>query len=269
MKQKSFLAALLLLVTCLTVQAQKVKINLVDGQTFRYDVEKVESITFDENVEFVDLGLPSGTLWASCNIGAAAPEDYGDYFAWGETKTKAMYGPDTYKWMNYWEKVSSTVAAINKYTVDDSYNGIWYSNGVFVGDGITTLLPEDDAATANWGSDWQTPTSDQFLELKQYTTQQWTTRTGKDGFQNHGYLFTSKKNGNYIFIPAAGLNGYDSTQGEDEVFRYWSASLYIRSYEAKSFVDYTTIDDTLPRGELGNDGFGRYIGLPVRPVWKK
>ena len=98
---------------------------------------------------YVDLGLPSGLLWATCNVGANNPQDYGDYFAWGETTPK-----DFYSWSNY--KYCRGYEQLTKYCTmsDYGYNG--YT------DNLTTLLPEDDAATVNWGDGWRMPTKEEF-----------------------------------------------------------------------------------------------------------
>ena len=97
--------------------------------------------------EYVDLGLPSGTLWATCNVGASKPEEYGDYFAWGEVKAKDKFDVSTYKWYN------GSYKAITKYCTDSEYGTV---------DNKTELLPEDDVATAYWGSSWCIPSSKQF-----------------------------------------------------------------------------------------------------------
>lgn len=135
--------------------------------------------------EYVDLGLPSGTLWATCNVGANAPEEYGDYFAWGEVEPKDTYNWATYKYCNGYNQFT-------KYCNKSSYG----YNGFT--DTLTVLLPEDDAATANWGIGWCTPTEAQWRELCQNTTNIWTTQNGVSG-----RLFTSA-NGASLFLPAAG-----------------------------------------------------------------
>ena len=159
---------------------------------------------------YVDLGLPSGLLWATCNVGANAPEEYGDYFAWGETQPKS-----TYKWSNY----------------QYYYDGIWvtkYCNNSDYGyngftDNLTTLLPEDDAAAANWGGNWRMPTKEEFQELYNNTTHTWTTQNGVNG-----RLFTAA-NGNSLFLPAAGFR-YDSSLYEAGSHgNYWSSLLLLRT----------------------------------------
>ena len=134
----------------------------------------------------LDLGLPSGTLWADRNVGASSPEDYGNYFAWGETSTKSNYDWSTYKYAN---------GAPNKLT---KYCGMSKFGNNGYTDSRTTLERSDDAATANWGSDWCMPTQQQFQELKDNCAWTWTKRNGKDGYEVKG------KNGNSIFLPAAG-----------------------------------------------------------------
>ena len=136
--------------------------------------------------EYVDLGLPSGLLWATCNVGANAPEEYCDYFAWGETQPKDVYDWSTYQYCN------GSINTLTKYCnrPDCGNNGFT--------DDLTTLLPEDDAATVNWGGDWRMPTYDEWRELYQNTTHTWTTQNGVNG-----RLFTAS-NGNSLFLPAAG-----------------------------------------------------------------
>ena len=159
--------------------------------------------------EWVDLGLPSGTLWATCNVGANAPEEYGDYFAWGETAPKEdYYDWGTYKWCNG----SSTT--LTKYCTksDYGYNG-------FV-DNKTELDPEDDAAYVNWGSSWRMPSLEQIQELCENCTWQWIQRNGVNG------QLVTGPNGNTMFLPAAGSRWDVSPYGAGSDGYYWSRSLY-------------------------------------------
>ncbi|MBO4550910.1 MAG: Ig-like domain-containing protein, partial [Bacteroidaceae bacterium] len=181
--------------------------------------------------EYVDLGLPSGTLWATCNIGANSPEEYGDYFAWGETTApKEYYIWGNYQWMipggeNWYE--------ISKYTIDDNQtSGCWYRNEeVFVGDGVRELTVDDDAAVANWGASWRMPSVVQFEELinTQYTTATWETVNGKKGKK-----ITSKRNGKSIFLPAAGYWDGSLLYDDNTCGRYWSREL------SDNFTDWAT-----------------------------
>ena len=165
--------------------------------------------------EYVDLGLPSGTLWAKCNVGAEKESDYGLYFAWGE---------------------------VEGYSSDDVRNGVKsfddsdykWSEGGFMCDGsditkykpgldnLTTLLPEDDAASVNMGGSWHMPSKEQCEELinSSYTTTTWITRNGIDG-----NLITSKTNGNTLFFPASGYCNWGSVNGVGYDGCYWSSSL--------------------------------------------
>ena len=140
--------------------------------------------------QYVDLGLPSGTLWATCNVGASKPEEYGDYFAWGET-TGYKSGKTTFKWTTY-KYCNGTARTLTKYCSNSSLGIV---------DNKTSLDSEDDAATVNWGSGWRMPTNNQLKELynSSYTTTEWTTINNV-----YGRKVTSKKNGNYLFLPAGG-----------------------------------------------------------------
>ena len=153
--------------------------------------------------EAVDLGL--SVKWATCNVGAASPEDYGDYYAWGETETKSNYDWSTYKWCNG----SSTTQT--KYCTNSSYGAV---------DKRTTLELADDVARVKWGGNWRMPTYDELNELKNNCTWTWTTQNGKDG-----YKVTSKTNGNSIFLPAAGCRLGSILYSAGSGGYYWSSSL--------------------------------------------
>ena len=160
--------------------------------------------------DWVDFGLPSGLLWATRNVGASSPEDYGDYFAWGETQPKEVYSWSTYRYCNgaYYE--------LTKYCD----NSIYGYNGFT--DNLTMLQPSDDAATANWGVGARTPTEAEWDELIRHTTSQWTTRNGVNGM-----LLTSS-NGNSLFLPAAGYRWGSSLYSLYHAGSrgyYWSSSL--------------------------------------------
>ena len=191
--------------------------------------------------EYVDLGLPSGLLWATCNVGANAPEEYGDYFAWGETQPK-----DTYNWSTY-QYCNGSYNTLTKYCNNSSYG----YNGFT--DDLTTLLPEDDAATVNWGSGWRMPTEEEWWELYNNTTVTWTTQNGVSG-----RLFTAS-NGNSLFLPAAGYrfnNGFVDAGS-------WG-------YFCSSSLD-TEFPDNVWNFSCGSSGcsmfcINRSYGLSVRPV---
>ena len=207
-----------------------------------YLTEGIEvAISTVNNNVCVDLGLPSGLLWATCNVGATTPEGYGDYFAWGETAPK-----DYYDWTTY--KYCTTVGNYVQFTKycndpDNGYNGFT--------DNLTILESEDDAATVNWGKGWRMPTEEEFEELCSNTTVTWTTQNGVNG-----ELFTAT-NGNSLFMPAAGIR-YDSDLDEAGITGgYWSS--------------HTQMTDPAP-GFFFNSGTcvvdvnDRFYGQSVRPV---
>lgn len=169
------------------------------------------------NTVAVDLGL--SVMWASFNVGATAPEDYGAYFSWGETEPKENYAWSTYKWMN---EAGNSWQQINKYTLDDNItSGCWYdAEGNFIGDGKATLDPEDDAASANWASGWRMPTLAEWQELQDSCDWAWETVNGVAG-----YTVTSKSNGNSIFLPAAGRRDGTTLQQNSTNGYYLSSGL--------------------------------------------
>ena len=199
-----------------------------------------EPVTPPDNHEYVDLGLPSGTLWATMNIGANNPEEYGDYFAWGETMSKGNYSWETYIWM-----IFSPYGKLTKYCTSST-------DGIV--DDKTELEPEDDAAYMNWGPSWRMPSEDQIEELRTNCTYGPTMMNGVKGF-----LFIGP-NENTMFLPAAGLYT-DSLEVAGSKGYYWSRSLHYYS-------DYARV--------LGFDGsilYGnnysydaRFKGLAVRAV---
>ena len=190
--------------------------------------------------EYVDLGL--SVKWATCNVGATTPEDYGDYFAWGETKPKEIYDWSTYK-----------------YCVDNWYNLTKYCNNSSYGnngftDNKTVLDPEDDAATANWGGAWRMPTKAEQDELRNNCTWTRTTQNGVDGYEVIG------PNGNSIFLPAAGCVVGASLYNAGSYGYYWSSSLDT-SWSYNAYImdissDYVGVGWASPR----------YYGKSVRPV---
>jgi hypothetical protein len=177
--------------------------------------------------DYVDLGLPSGTLWATCNIGANLPEEFGDCFSWGEIEPKGNYIWSDYKFGVY--------PNITKYNTNPDYGTV---------DSLTVLLAVDDAATINWG--WYMPTVDQWRELRDSTTHIWTTQNGVKGM-----LFTSN-NGHSIFLPAP------KDSSGVEVGTYWSNSLCEPSSLAWGYY-FNSVD-------YGVGGLQRWQGLNVRPV---
>ena len=199
----------------------------------------------DANHEWVDLGLPSGTLWATCNVGASKPEEYGDYFAWGETSGYNS-GKTTFSWATYryWD---NTYSAVTKYCTSSTYGEI---------DNKKELEPEDDAATANWGSGWQMPSQEQFAELinSSYTTTSWTALNGVNG-----RMIISKSNGKRLFLPAAGYRSGTSLSNAGSYGSYWSRSLFTDNSQLGRELLFDS------SGIYTNNGY-RCSGRSVRPV---
>lgn len=173
-----------------------------------------------DNVEAVDLNLPSGTKWANMNVGAEKPEDYGLYFAWGET---VGYTSDTsdghsFEWANYKWCNDGIGTTVTKYC-PTSETDYWGGSGN--PDNLLRLEYADDAACVIWGGNWRMPTREEIEELVSETNSEWTTVNGVEGMK-----FTSKTNGNSIFLPAAG-DRHNSDFGNGGVEgSYWSSSLY-------------------------------------------
>lgn len=195
--------------------------------------------------EYVDLGLPSGTLWATRNIGAHAPEDYGDYYAWGETEPKSIYQRETYKWYYKYYQGNTLHFSLTKYCTNSVSGTV---------DNKTELDPEDDAAYVNWGASWRMPTSEQMNELMTTCTWTWTTQNGVKGSLIIG------PNGNTLFLPAAGsrINDYSSQVGSAGF--YWSRMLSNGDAYAKNM----TCSSAAPGNGCSDQS--RWSGFSVRAV---
>ncbi|MBR0333994.1 MAG: InlB B-repeat-containing protein [Bacteroidales bacterium] len=197
---------------------------------------------FENEHAYVDLGLPSGTKWAICNLGATAPEGYGDYFAWGETAPKSHYNWSYYKH----NRRSGTVNSLLKYN-----NNV--NNGVV--DNKTTLDAEDDAATVNWGGRWRIPSQTEQNELITNCNLTWVQQKGVNG-----YKLTSKINGNSIFLPAAGYRYNADLVSVGTHAYYWANSLYtFSSFDAVNLYYERTLVSV---GKYSS----RCIGYTVRAV---
>lgn len=194
--------------------------------------------------KYVDLGLPSGTLWATCNVGANGPEEYGNYFAWGET---SIYGKNAYDWSDY-KYADGSFNSLTKYCTNSSYGTV---------DDKVVLDAGDDVATEKWGIEWRMPTKAQQAELLNgsYTTTTWiTTQSGVNG-----RLVTSKFNGNCVFLPAAGYRDGTDFFSVGDNGGYWS-----RSLDADDSASGCSLNFDLSIISSGKSG--RCLGRPVRPV---
>ena len=212
--------------------------------------------------QYVDLGLPSGLKWATCNVGAAKPEETGDYFAWGETETYYEVGhtlsnepalkpgkQEGYYWPSYkWSDNSGE--KFFKYVLDSAYGTV---------DNKKVLDKEDDAAHAARGGKWRTPTPEEWEELTNNTFWEWTNENGITG-----YRIKSKINDKSFFLPAVGHRFktqiyYYTNKDYADYGNYWTASI-VNTESGDSWMITPT-----------NHGLSqnwRYYGFPIRPVFK-
>lgn len=208
-----------------------------DGTKVPYVAAEVDSIGFSDKTEPVAVDLGLSVKWANFNVGASAPEDYGDYFAWGEIEPKDEYNWDTYKWCEGSYKTQT------KYCTNSDYGIV---------DNKTILELSDDAAYANWGSNWRMPTKEEQDELHEECTWTWTTQNGVNG-----YKVTSKTNGNSIFLPVAGYRGNSILGLAGSSGFYWSSSLFTPNNAYNLNFDSSDVDSY---------GGNRDYGRSVRPV---
>ena len=223
--------------------------------------------------EYVDLGLPSGTLWATCNIGASSPLEYGDYFAWGETKgygqddysnttnyastgnyTKTEFSWSTYKWCQGEENT------LTKYCSNAAYGYSSESSYLRFTDTKTSLDAVDDAAYQTWGSGWRIPTKEQWEELINYCT---VAKGSNNNVNFYGYM---GPNGNYIYLPCAGYRNDTLLKNDELEGYYWSRTLNSDSPSGASIWLGTFL-----YSYEGNEGdcvtnLSRYLGMPIRAV---
>ncbi len=237
---KKLFTALVALVLSLSVSAQFYIYRSNGGVLGVDSISLVKPDNQINNHEYVDLGLPSGLKWATCNVGATTPEAYGDYFAWGEVEPKKYYQWGTYKY-------GDNERRLTKYCNRHDYGDDDFT------DKNEVLDPEDDAATANWGGAWRMPTEAERDELCNKCTWDWTTQNGVNGYKVTGL------NGNSIFLPAAGYWYKGACCEPGSYGYYWSSSLYAGApYEAyrvlftSDYVQYFRDD--------------RCYGYSVRPV---
>lgn len=240
---KKFITALLSTIACVcNMHAQEYmiveqkdgikkefKINDVDRVYFEARQEPVQLTCPDGNhPHAIDLGLPSGTKWCCCNVGASRPEDYGGYYAWGETSEKSVYSFDTYAFYD-----NTNDKCIN---IGSDISGTQY-----------------DVAYVRMGDPWRMPTDGQQMELMKYCTQVWTQRNGVNG------ILVTGSNGGQVFLSAAGSRWYGDLHnaGSDGSYRSSSLSPYDGNFVYG--LDFNS-------GNRGWCYYYRYIGQSVRPV---
>ena len=244
MKKLILFACALCMSVCAMAQSE-FYVYKKDGRSVQFTIANVDSISFTAPAnghEWVDLGL--SVKWATCNVGATAPEEYGNYYAWGETEPKRYYDSDTYKWCN------GSSCTLTKYCTSSSKGTV---------DNKTVLEIFDDAACRNWYSKWRMPTNEEWQELIDNCI--WTWISDYNGTGVAGRIVTSNINGNSIFLPAAGCrsgNGY-SPYSLGYYGYYWSSSLYTDNPYLAWYVSFSS-------GNVKRDNVSRVYGHSVRPV---
>ena len=233
------------------VQAQTVMVvELNDHRVYEYKVTDIRQVQFrtsdgetppkpeayldcpdDHHPHLIDLGLPSGTMWACCNIGAQQPEEYGNYYSWGETEVKENYDWDSYTFYD------SKTDQVN-YPADD-IAGTAY-----------------DVATQQWGGAWRMPTTAQLTELSDHCTREWTNQLGVEG------MLLTGKNGGKIFLPAAGGYFWEDRFYDGMDGYYWTSSVF-NPNENIYYLYFRFLHDWL---HWNSDDTVPYLGMSVRAV---
>ena len=248
---RRFMAVILLTMGTVSASAQYyMNIQKNDGTKTQYVVNDIDSIWFTSSTiaghEYVDLGL--SVKWATCNVGAQKPEQYGNLYSWGETETKQVFEARTYKW--YYN-----IFYISKYCTNSNYGTV---------DNKTTLDPADDVAYVKWGGGWRMPTKAELEELVNNCTLVWTKMNNINGC-----LITSKKEGytdRSIFIPAAGFKVQDFSEvGTCGII--WSSTLFVyKSANGREVTPHYANILNLDPDEIGVSSGDRHAGFSIRPV---
>lgn len=255
MKKLFTLFTLVALFASATMAQVKLYVHQNDGSLTEFIANTVDSITFSEQelivdyangYQYVDMGLPSGLLWATCNIGAKTSTEFGDYYAWGETETKESYTNKTYKWYEDSDEI-----------VEIKYSDLFKADA---SGNIRTLLElVDDAANVKLGGNWRMPTREEFEELLHPANTDLCLVSKNDV---KGYLVVSKKNGNTLFLPAAGFKLADEITGVEDEYYYWT------SEHAEEGLGVANVVGNF-YGSLDVRPFNRPIGCTIRPVLAK
>jgi len=289
MKKIIYIIAMLVAVTSANAQSI-MSVHLKNGRTITYMEDEIESVDFSKGPthKYVNLNLPSGTLWATCNIGASNPEDYGYYFAWGET---TPYGEQPKSYPAGWTGEKNMAYLYKKPKLDFSWPYYMWGDGNYLlkyntlreletdlcpADDIVELLPEDDAASVFWDEDWCTPSLDQYYELLDQCLCLWTNNYCKTGVP--GLLVLEMKASNmtysrypegyegdgvHLFLPAAGDIDYDYLSNPARCGFYWTNLISSDDPKLAYVMDFN-ID-----GLLAPSLRSRCYGRSVRPVYKK
>ena len=213
------------------------------------EAQTYSSCPDDNHPHTIDLGLDDGTIWACCNVGATAPEEYGDYFSWGETSTKEEYEWTTYMWYEGSGQTEDLFAWTESENRLTKYN---YNEDYGVVDNKYELDLEDDAAYMNWGNSWRMPSNKQLAHLLNNTIHEEVTIDDVLGMK-----LTSKKNGNSIFMPYSGYRKSVGIYFQNYDYKYWTRTLApnseLQALHAIAMGTYTCY-------------YPRELGLAVRPV---
>ena len=222
-------------------------IRLADGRIVQIERSLIVNMDIvDKQIEveshqYVDLGL--SVKWATCNIGASKPEEYGDYFAWGETEIKSSYTESNYSLIH--KQDPSSLVFCQK-QIAGGCNDL-----------TTTYIKENDVAKVRWGDKWRVPTVGELNELKEKCEWVWTIRNGV-----HGYLVNSKVEGyknQSIFIPAAGCRSKDNLYSAGAGGYLWSSSQVDKKPETAFFLSLFK--------DVVNVYYGMcFEGMSIRPV---
>lgn len=283
--KKLLLSLALITISSVDANAQVIRIYKGDSVVATFTPAQADRVVFDDGQpiadeanQYVDLGL--SVKWATCNLGATSPEEYGNYYAWGEIVPQQN---EAYTWESYKFSIGRGIynePQLMKYTTaDGAVDAIWYKDNVFIGDNNTILDPEDDAATANWGANWRMPTSAEMEELIENCLWVATSDykdTGVPGFiiyrakqdsdkglhfpENYYEMTNYSLTDTHIFLPA---NGHSLQIG----FFYGAPGIYLTSsvVEENCTTAHCLILDTQYFTPYLS-GIDRCMGAPVRAV---
>lgn len=225
--------------------------SLANGKSGYYSIPTSESHAgweeekISSDGEYIDLGLPSGVMWASCNLGASTPDGYGLYYAWGETTGSNASTTRNFNWSSYL-LCNGSQYSMKRYCTNSSYGTV---------DNVSVLKYSDDAAHVALGDKWRMPTDEEFSELTNKCTMTSETLNGVSGRR-----FTSTVNGNSIFMPLSGCFEGTSYKNAGTYGNYWTSSLFTTSYQAYGrWFDKT--------GSVRRGGLDRCYGETIRPVY--
>lgn len=281
--KKTFVSFMLLALSTMAYsQVYKMNLHFKSGTVVDFYMDDLDSMecVVEEHVNYDTkqaVSLYSGVKWATCNIGAKSPHEYGDYFAWGETKPKKKYGTDTYMWCKWCKDCSTkTNYWYTKYNCYSDYGIV---------DSIMVLEPQDDAATANWGEPWRMPTNKELQQL--IDSCYWELTSDYAGTGISGYIVYKAKNyadkgkikhknsspttaadylisDTHIFLPnAGGCSGYGTGSTIGKYGWYWTSTFYIMgSPKRPDWAHMLYLRDT----NVYDASEYRYEGITVRPV---